>query len=353
MATLDRSLVQRWTDPAPRKSNQTPPVPASRPARRWKPFVLAAAVGAIALLAYVVMVSFAAAGPGFATAIDPVFKGAVALAAAGSCLILAQASTGRLRLAWALIGVSPLITLCVGAGTLAFYQATTGRPVPFPSPADALYLVGEAVLIAGLLSFPSSPTGATNRSRVTLDGLVIGVSLIYMGWALGLSTLYTNGIPFLTGAVALAYPMADIVMVTVLVLVLRRAPSTKYVRLSLLLAGLVAKLFADSSLAITSAGTGTQVNGHWIDIVWIAGYGFIALAAWWPVQASARLITAGPTSLWQMLLPWLGMVGAIGSSLVLARRQADQPIPGVSGGCAGRAVDGEPAALLQGVARVL
>src|SRR5438105_4994792 len=91
-------------------------------------------------------------------------------------------------------------------------EAPTARV--HPSPADALYLVGEAVLIAGLLSFPSSPTSTSSRSRVTIDGLVIGVSLLYICWAFGLGTLYTNAhIPFLTGAVALAYPVADMVMV--------------------------------------------------------------------------------------------------------------------------------------------
>ncbi len=325
MATLDRSLGRRWTDPTPREKKQKPPVPTTRPARSWTPFVLAAAVGTIGLLAYVALVVFAAAGPGFATAIDPIFQGAAALAAAASCLLLARASTGKLRVAWTLIGISPLITFSAGAGTLAFYQVTTGRPVPFPSPADALYLVGEAVLIAGLLSFPSSPTGASSRSRVTIDGLVIAVSLLYIGWAFGLGTLYTNAhISFLTGAVALSYPVADIVMVTILLLVLRRAPSTKYVRLSLLLLGLVAKLIADSSLAVISARTGSQVNGHWVDVVWILGYGFIGLAAWWPVHPSARSIAAGPTSLWQMLMPWLGMVGVILTSLTLTL--AGQPI---------------------------
>jgi PAS domain S-box-containing protein len=318
MATLERGLGRRWSGDAPTQGNQAPAGPTPRRARSWTPFVLAAAVVAIALLAYVALVNFAAAGPGFATEVDPIFQGAAALAAAASCFLLARASTGKLRLAWALIGASPLITLGVGAGTLAFYQLTMGRAVPFPSPADALYLVGEAVLIAGLLSFPSSPTGTSSRSRVTIDGLVIGVSLLYVGWAFGLGTLYTNAhIPFLTGAVALAYPVADMVMVTVLLLVLRRAPSTKYGRLSLLLAGLVAKLIADSALAVTSAGTGTQVNGHWIDIVWIVGYAFIALAAWWPVHPSARLMAAGPTSLWQMLLPWAGMVGVMLTSLTL------------------------------------
>jgi len=319
MSTLDQGLRRRWSDEAPTARVQpSPPALPPLPSRRWAPFVLAAAVGVIALLGYVVVVVIAVAGQGFATAIDPIFQGAAALAAAASCLWLARTSSGQLRLAWALVGASPLITFCVGAGTLAFYQLTTGRPVPFPSPADALYLVGEAVLIAGLLSFPSSPTSTSSRSRVTIDGLVIGVSLLYICWAFGLGTLYTNAhIPFLTGAVALAYPVADMVMVTVLLLVLSRAPSTKYGRLSLLLAGLVAKLIADGALAVISASTGTQVNGHWVDIVWTIGYGFIALAAWWPVQPAARSFVDGPTSLWQMLLPWLGLVGVMVTALIL------------------------------------
>src|SRR5579859_2493028 len=320
MSTLDQGLHRRWSDEAPTASAQPSPATAAPlPSRRWTPFVVAASVGAIALVAYVVTVMMAVAGQGFATVIDPVFQAAAALAAAAGCLSLAHRSTGKLRLAWGLIGASPLITFCVGAGALGYYQLTTGRPVPFPSPADVLYLVGEAILIAGLLSFPSSPTRASSRGRVMIDGLVIAISLLYVGWAFGLGTLYTNAhIPFLTAAVGLAYPVADMVMVTILLLVLRRAPRTKYGRLSLLLAGLVAKLIADSALAVISARTGAQVNGHWIDVVWVVGYGFIGLAALWPVRAATKTFEDGPTSLWQMLLPWLGLVGVMLTSLALS-----------------------------------
>jgi len=320
MAAIDRDLRRKWSDePVTPRRQPVLADPASPEPKQWTPFVIAAAVGAIALLIYIALVVFAAAGAGLAKAIDPVFQAAAALAAGASCLVLARASSGKLRLAWALIGTSPLITLSVGAATAGFYQVTTGRPVPFPSPADALYLVGEVVLIAGLLSLPSSPMTAASRGRVMIDGLVIGISLLYISWSLGLGVFYTNAhIPVVTGAVGLAYPVADMVMVTVLLLVVRRAQSARYGRLSLLLVGLVAKLIADSALAVTSASTGVQVNGHWIDIVWIGGYAFIALAAWWPVGPSAKSVEDGPTSLWQMLLPWLGMVGVMLTSLTVS-----------------------------------
>jgi PAS domain S-box-containing protein len=320
MAAIDRDLRRRWSDePVTPRRQPVLADPASPAPKQWTPFVIAAAVGMIALLIYFALVVFAAAGAGLAKSIDPIFQAAAALAAAASCLVLARASTGKNRLAWSLIGASALITFTVGAGTAAFYQLTTGLPVPFPSPADALYLLGEAVLIAGLLSLPSSPTTAASRSRVTIDGFVIGVSLLYISWSLGLGALYTNAhISFLSGAVGLAYPLADMVMVTVLLLVLRRAQSARYGRLSLLLVGLVAKLIADSALAVISASTGMQVNGHLVDIVWIGGYAFIALAAWWPLDPSARSLEDGPTTLWQMLLPWLGMAGVVLTSLTVS-----------------------------------
>ena len=319
MAAIDRDLRRQWSDDPVTPRRQPVLADATSPEpKQWTPFVIASAVGAIALLMYIALVVFAAAGAGFAKAVDPVFQSASALAAGASCLVLARASSGRLRLAWALIGTSPLITLSVGAATAAFYQVTTGRPVPFPSPADALYLVGEAVLIAGLLSLPSSPMTAASRGRVTIDALVIGISLLYVSWYLGLGALYTNAhIPVVTGAVGLAYPVADMVMVTVLLLVVRRAQTVRYGRLGLFLVGLIAKLIADSALAVTSASTGVQVNGHWIDIIWIGGYAFIALAAWWPVSPWPKSVEDGPTSLWQMLLPWLGMIGVLATSVIV------------------------------------
>ena len=319
MATVDGEFRRRWSDGAPAQPRQSPAAaPAPAAPRDWKPFLLAVAAGAAGLLAYLAVVVVGVAGSRVATAVDEGSQGLAALAAGVGCMLLARRSTGKIRQAWALIGASALTTFVVGAGALAFYQLRAEQ-APFPSPADALYLAGQVVAIAGVLSFPSSPARATSRSRVTIDGLVIAISILYISWGFGLGSLYTNAhVSFLAGAVGLAYPVTDIVLITVLLLVLRRAPSTKYGRLGLLLVGVLAKLVADSGFAVLAAHGSMHVDTHWIDIAWIGGYTFIALATFWPADPATRAAEDGPTSLWQMLMPWLGMVGVVLSILVLS-----------------------------------
>jgi PAS domain S-box-containing protein len=318
MSTVDRDLRRRWSDESagPRRpAPQATPAPA--PPRDWTPFLIAVGAGAAGLFVYILFAGLRLGGPGVATLADEGGQGVAALAAGVSCLLLARRSSGKIRTAWALIGISALTAFVVGAGALTFYRLRAEQ-APFPSPADALCLAGQLVAIAGVLSFPSSPARTSSRSRVTLDGLVIAISLLYISWGFGLGSLYTNShVPFLTGAVGLAYPVTDIVTITVLLLVIRRAPSTKYGRLALLLAGLVAKLVADSGFAVFAAHGSMHLDAHWIDISWIGGYTLIALATFWPVRPSVRDVEDGPTSLWQMLLPWLGMVGVVMTSFTL------------------------------------
>jgi PAS domain S-box-containing protein len=334
MAATGRGLNRRWTDEQPAAVRAGAGARKEEPLR-WKPFALAAAASAIGLATFFVLGVFAVAGHNVALLVDQAGQGAAALAAALSCGWLALHSAGKIRLAWSLIAVWAFISFAAGAIALAAYELFTGHGAPFPSPADAAFLAGQVVLIAGVLSFPSSPARSSSRWRVMVDGLVIGISLLDIIWMLGLGAMYRSShVSPLVGLVGLAYPLTDLIAITIMLLILRRAPRVKLGRVGMLTVGLVIKLVADVGFAVSRGAIG-GVDSELFDLAWTAGYLFVAMAAWWPVHASQPgEIVDGPTSLWQMLMPWLGLVGVMGVSVsyVVLGRPIDPFVtyPGVS-----------------------
>ncbi len=280
-------------------------------------FWIACALTATVIAGVIVFVGFRLAGAGVAGWFDEIAQGVAAFAAGGSCIALSRRTVGKVRTAWGLIGISTLVTALVGVAV--FVIGTWVSPdVRFPSVADGFYLAGQLVALAGILSFPSSPARASSRTRLAIDGLVIAISLLYVSWAFGLGNLYASAhVQVLGTTVALAYPVTDIVSITVLLLVIRRANRVKYGRLGLLLAGLVFKLVADSGYALTFAFTGVEQNVAGPDIAWITGFALIALAAWAPAGSSTSAPVETPATLWRMVMPWLGVVAVAASVLTL------------------------------------
>jgi len=283
----------------------------------WRRFWIACALTFTVIAGVIAFVGFRLAGPGVGGWFDEIAQGVAAFAAGGSCLLLSRRTAGKVRTAWGLIGMSTLVTALVGVAV--FVIGTWVSPgIRFPSVADGFYLAGQLVALAGIMSFPSSPARASSRTRLAIDGLVIAISLLYVSWAFGLGNLYASAhVQVLGATVALAYPVTDIVSITVFLLVIRRANRVKYGRLGLLLAGLVFKLVADTGYALTFAFTGLEQNVAGPDIAWITGFALIALAAWTPAGSSTSAPVETPSTLWRMVMPWLGLVAVVASSVTL------------------------------------
>lgn len=130
---------------------------------------------------------------------------------------------------------------------------------PFPSLADVGYLGAVPLATGALLALPTAAQTVAGRVRAVLDGLMIASSLLLVSWELVLRTVVrAGGDGILRQAISLAYPMGDIVLVTIVGYVMLRARQTKGMRFSFPLGlvgmGLVAIAFADSGfLYLTTA----------------------------------------------------------------------------------------------------
>ncbi|HJU01616.1 MAG TPA: EAL domain-containing protein [Actinomycetes bacterium] len=228
---------------------------------------------------------------------------------------------------WKLLGAS---ALSWGSGQAAWtwYETVLGRDVPFPSLADVGYLAAVPLAAAALLSLPFAARSVAGRVRQVLDGLMIAASLLLVSWVLVLSPLFrTDGGGILSQSISLAYPIGDVVVGTIVLVMLaraRRGSGTRGIPLALLGGGLVAWAVSDSGFVYLTA-VGSYSSGALIDAGWFLGYILILLAARKPTprhleeeeeeEAPSGVDRVG------LFLPYIAVLGALTVSTVAQLQQ--------------------------------
>jgi len=144
---------------------------------------------------------------------------------------------------------------------------------PFPSIADAFYLSSTAFLVAGLLTLMRGRVPGGDRAGL-LDALIVAVGVGLLSWVFVMAPIVAAGATsFQEVAVALAYPVADVLLLGVLAR-LFLVPGRRVPAFYLLVGAVVATLVADYVYAFLAIGdvyqTGQLVDGGWL----------LAMAAW-------------------------------------------------------------------------
>jgi diguanylate cyclase (GGDEF)-like protein len=197
-----------------------------------------------------------------------------AVLAAGACWWRSRRTSGRWRLSWALFAGA--------AASWAFGQQLrtlaelSGAQLPFPSVADVGFLLFPSLALAGLLVRPVAAVEGRERRGVLLDAVMVAAALFTLSWVTALGETYRAGADSgFALVIGLAYPAADLVLITVAVLVLARAR----VRTGLLMltTGLIAMSVADSAFQYLTA-TGSYATGL-VDVAWWAAFILIGLSA--------------------------------------------------------------------------
>ena len=284
----------------------------------WRPFLVAASGAAVVSLLFVLWTANRWFGNQATIDVDDLGEAAAALIASGSCALAAYRNSGRTRWAWSFFGAS---ALSWGLGELAWswYQVVRGNDVPFPSVADAGFLVAIPLGVAGVFAFTSAPRRLTSRGEAVLAGAIVAMSLLFVAWAFGLGKVYdTSSSSQIAKLIGLAYPVGDIITATVLVLALRRARRGDVGRLLLLLGGLACNALADSAFAYLTANGNYGALGSVLDAGWVVGYLLIALAPVWPARAAETERQEGPIELWQLALPWVAVFAGAITAIELA-----------------------------------
>jgi hypothetical protein len=151
--------------------------------------------------------------------------------------------------------------------------------------------------------------------------------LLFASWATILGPLYrSHQGSVLKQVISLAYPMSDVVMVSLVVILIARAGRREWISLGLVMAGVVAFAIADSSFAYL-----TEVNnygsGNFLDTGWVAGYLLIGLGALWAMTAPRRQIEQTEASTVSLLAPYLPVLVVLAvTSIQLLRGRRVEPV---------------------------
>ena len=190
--------------------------------------------------------------------------------------LAAQSAEGRQRTAWVCLTVG-LAGWAGGSALWIFYEQVLHQ-FPFPSLADASYLLFPIGAGLAMVLFPAGYSGQS-RTRFMLDGLIVAGALFEISWVLVLQDVYeAGGTSGFALALSIAYPAADIAILTVAVLVLARARTGRRTTLAMLTAGVVLMALSDSAFAYLTAHD-RYFSGHFIDIGWAAAFLTFGMAA--------------------------------------------------------------------------
>jgi diguanylate cyclase (GGDEF)-like protein/PAS domain S-box-containing protein len=178
-----------------------------------------------------------------------------------------------------------LALACFAAGQLSFLVAARSNvELPFPSYADLLYLSCYPLYAAGLVIFIRWRTPGGDR-RSLIDALTLTAGLALLSWIFLIRPYVNNpGLSGLQKAVAIAYPLGDVLMLALIARLL--APGTERRRsVQLLTLGAVACLVSDTAFSAIQL-YGTFHNGTIVDLGWALFYTAWGAAALHPTMVT-------------------------------------------------------------------
>ncbi|SCF64208.1 EAL domain-containing protein [Streptomyces sp. MnatMP-M17] len=202
-----------------------------------------------------------------------------AMIAAVSCFCYARVRRGPFRPAWLLFSFSSAMA-SGGNAVWGWYEVILDEPVPSPSLADLFFLCFAPPAIVGLLVLAKRPVSRAGWVCLALDSWLIGGSLLTLSWSLALArTTQVRGESVTQAALSLAYPLLDIVLVSmVLALHFRRATGSRSA-VNTAIAALALTVLCDA-LFTSPLLRETYRSGQLLDAGWFAGSLLLAYAPW-------------------------------------------------------------------------
>jgi diguanylate cyclase (GGDEF)-like protein/PAS domain S-box-containing protein len=202
-----------------------------------------------------------------------------ALIAAVSCFLYARGRGSRFRPAWLLFSLSSAMA-AGGNAVWGWYEVVLDLPVPSPSLADLFFLCFAPPAIVGLLVLAKRPVTKAGWVCLALDSWLIAGSLLTLSWSLALAhTTHLEGESVARAALSLAYPLLDIVLVSmVLALHFRRAAGSRSA-VNTAIAALALTVLCDA-LFTSPLMRESYRSGQLLDAGWFAGSLLLAYAPW-------------------------------------------------------------------------
>jgi diguanylate cyclase (GGDEF)-like protein len=217
--------------------------------------------------------------------------------AATACLIAYRRVAGSARYGWALIGAG-MASWLVGELIWCYLELVRHWSVPYPSLADVFYLLALPLWIAGLVTLFRARPGTV---RAFLDALIVSASLLYVSWAFIVGPIIDQGRGSrLETAVALAYPLGDVALITMALILLFNVAPDQREPFGLLVAGALLFVLSDA-IFVDLAARHAYVAGTFADVGWFSGFLVMGLAALSAQTERVRPEAYHDSTLWAML----------------------------------------------------
>ncbi|GAA2366909.1 sensor histidine kinase [Dactylosporangium salmoneum] len=251
-----------------------------------------------------------------------------ALAATLACWITAARYTGGQR-RWRLWMGAGTCAWMIGQILWSWYRLFGGVPLPTPSAADAGYLLLPAFALVAIIALaadraaPGSPWRHSARLATTvLDGLIVTGALFVLSWVAALGpVVQAGGTNPLEYSIAIAYPVTDLLLTVIVILLIGSASSANRLQLFILGVGLFSLSVSDSVFAYLVSGGATSTPTL-ADAGFVIGLSCVALAALTPAGETSEWETHAGVRWGRLLLPYVPVTAMIALSVVLQVRGA-------------------------------
>ena len=150
--------------------------------------------------------------------------------------------------------------------------------------------------------------------RAALDGSITAASLFLIGWVTALGPLYHAGGGGPAAFIAAAYPLGDVLIASITLLMLYEARGGRRRPLALASVGLLFVFAADTAYAWQSFA-GTYAPGGLADLGWFAGFAAAGIGAPRPAEigGTTSMVTDGRS--WDFL-PYVPFGAALGAGVI-------------------------------------
>jgi two-component system, cell cycle response regulator len=253
-------------------------------ARRWAAWQCCLAAAPFLIGLYYLLVQLGSQWAGMQVALYSSANATLAVAALVAANRHRAARTGFL-----LIAASAFTSL---ASDIVFYfLALVDGQVDYPSIADFGYLAAYPMLAGGVLAIVRRRTPGWDVAGV-VDAAIVAVGVGFLVYALVISPTIVVGAANVATLVSVAYPLGDLMLVSVGAgLLLGAGPRT--VSLGMLGFYLAGTLYADTTYSVQSLNGAYQAGNH-LDAIWMSA-GFV-LAAGLLHPSVRRMIAPSPVA---------------------------------------------------------
>lgn len=239
----------------------------------------------------------------------------------------ARTSRGRPRKAW--WSFAGTLASWEAGNLIWFYYQFIADHQPHPTVGDAFYVLALICAAVGLALFPTGRARGDGRARLALDALSIGCAVLLASDVLVLHEVFGAMGTGLGAVVFVTYPIGDVILASMAILLLTRSPGRTRADLVLVAVGLLIYAVGDAGYALLGARGQFQM-GTPVDLAWLAGYLLVGHAALTPTatREEHRGLRHAGTNVTGALFVHVTMMGA---AIVAFHDGAGDPVEYVLG----------------------